>query len=166
MLQLILVAMGTVALIATFWVYYRQLLTMQKQLSASQQASVGQNILSLANFLQAEDVRNARTLVIESIDSSNYPNWTTNEKQAAAKVCSSYHVAGLILKTGVFPADSKIDILKTWGASIGICHDKLKPYVTDIRKQAGSECLWAYEWFFEKTVKAKAKGMAEPIATH
>ena len=139
---------------------------MQKQLSASRQASVGQNILSLANFLQAQDVRDARALVIESIDPSKYPNWTTDEKRAAAKVCSSYHVAGLILKTGVFPVDSKVDILKTWAASIRICRDKLTPYVTDIRKQAGPEYLWAYEWLFEETEKAKTKGITEPVATH
>ena len=71
--QLIVQIIGMTALILTLIVYYKQLRAMNEQLEASRQqlnatqrGSDAQNILALANFLQAEDVRTASVTVVQS----------------------------------------------------------------------------------------------------
>src|SRR5207248_11184941 len=83
----------SVVLIVVLVVYARQLRAMQHQVDAARHAAVGQNLLALANFLQAEDVREARRTVITRLSERTFNEWSEDERRAAAKVCSSYGTA-------------------------------------------------------------------------
>jgi hypothetical protein len=73
MWNLVLQALIWVAMIATFIVYWRQL-------KAMQHGATGQNILSLVNYLQAENVREARTTVRKNLKGKSFNSWTDDEK--------------------------------------------------------------------------------------
>ena len=65
--QLFFDVIGTTALVITLWLFLRQLRIMQKQLKETRKASNSQNLLTLMNFLQSEEVRKARTHVIKCL---------------------------------------------------------------------------------------------------
>src|SRR5215831_10361709 len=94
------------ALVLVLIVYFLQLRTMQRtqeatagQLVTMREASAGQNLIALTNFIQAEDVREARRVVIELLKDRHFSDWSGDEKRSAAKVCSSYGTAGIMLET-------------------------------------------------------------------
>ncbi len=97
------------AMIATFIVYFLQLRTMRR-------AAIGQNILSLVNFLQAPYVRDARTTVRTYLKNKPYSEWTDDEKREASLVCSSYDVVSILIfqQQLVPPAP----FISNWGPSI------------------------------------------------
>lgn len=138
-----------VALIATFIVFLRQLCTMSKQLETDRKTAEVQNILTIAGFLQVEDVRMARTQVIQNLENINYDQWSESQKQAASKVCSSYATAGIILKTKMVPL---APIIENWGPSIRRCYGILKPHIDAMKKpdKGGSEFWSAFDWLYEQ----------------
>jgi hypothetical protein len=157
--QLCITTIGTVALVLTLIVYYRQLRTMgkqlkttQQQLEATRQGSNGQNILVLTNFLQAEDVRAARTLVIQKLAKRPFRSWNKEDRITAAKVCSSYGVAGVILQTGVIPNKPFIE---NWGPSIRMSFETLQPLIREMQKpdNAGPAYWSTYEWLYQQVLK-------------
>ena len=86
---LVIQVVTTSLIFMTLLVYFFQLRTMQHQLDASRNASTGQNIISLVNYLQDESVRRARTIVRQTLRSKEFSSWTEDQKIAASKVCSS-----------------------------------------------------------------------------
>ena len=157
--QLCVTIIGAVALVLTLIVYYRQLRTMgkqlettQQQLEATRQGSNGQNILALANFLQAEDVRAARTLVFQKLAKRHFRLWSKEDKLTAAKVCSSYGVAGVILQTGVIPNKP---FLENWGPSIRMSFEILQPLIREMQRpeNAGPAYWSTYEWLYIQVLK-------------
>lgn len=152
--------LGTVVLVLTLYFYYGQLRTMSQQLLAARQqiditrqGASGQNILALANFLQAEDVRAARTLTFQVLAKKHFTDWDDDERREAAKVCSTYGVAGAILKTGVIPGEP---FFENWGASIRRSFEILLPLVREMQKpeNAGSNYWSSFEWLYSQ-VKEK-----------
>jgi len=132
------IALGFVhaaALIIVLVVYARQLNTMREQVDAVRQASAGQNLLALASFLQTEDVRQARTTVIEKLEGREHSTWDEREKRAAAKVCSSYTVAAILIELGLVPGQPMID---NWGPSVRRCHSILQGYMRELQKPENS----------------------------
>ncbi len=98
-------------------------------------AAAGQSFLSLASFLQAEDVRQARTLVITTLADRGFKGWNSDEIRAAAKVCSSYGVAGIVLESKLVPAEP---VIANWGPSIRHCHAILRDYISEMQKPENS----------------------------
>jgi hypothetical protein len=148
--------LGIVALILTVIVYSGQLHTMNKQLQtslqqldATRQGSNGQNILALVNFLQTEDIRAARTMVFQDLKEKHFTTWNEQEIRAASKVCSSYGVTGVILKTGVIPTKP---FLENWGTSILRSFEILVPYIREMQKpeNAGSQYWSTFEWLYQQ----------------
>ena len=88
--NLVLQALVWFAMIATFLVY-------RGQLRAMRDAATGQNILSLVNFLQTNEVREARRIVRENLRQKTYSEWSAAEKLAASMVCSNYDVAAILI---------------------------------------------------------------------
>jgi hypothetical protein len=130
-LSLGLNALQGLVLIVVLIVYARQLTTMREQLATAREGSAGQNLLALANFLQTEDVRDARRAVIETLETRSYTTWTPDERRVAAKVCSSYTVAAIVLEMGLVPPAPIVD---NWGPSIRRCHRILQPFIQDLQK--------------------------------
>lgn len=113
------------AMIATFIVYFRQLRVMQH-------AAVGQNILSVVNFLQATYVRDARTTVRRRLKGKALADWTDDEKRDASLVCSTYDVAAiLIFQQRLVPAEP---FITNWGPSIKDSYETCQPFITEMQK--------------------------------
>lgn len=108
------------------------------QLATMQKSAVGQNALQLVNFLQSDSVREARTIVNESLKqkASAFLSWTTEEKRAADRTCASYSVAGIL----IFEQKSvpKEMFVESWGPSIIRCHMITREYIADLRKPENS----------------------------
>ena len=131
--SLILQLLIWTAMIATFIVYFSQLRAMQR-------GAVGQNIVSLVNFLQAPYVRDARRTVRASLKAKLYEHWTEKEKRDASLVCSTYDAASiLIYRQGLVPPDP---FIKNWGASIKDCYEICKDHITEMQKEENSGPLY------------------------
>jgi hypothetical protein len=117
------------AMIATFIVYLCQLRAMKR-------AAVGQNILSVVNFLQATYVRDARTTVRKRLKGKALADWTDDEKRDASLVCSTYDVAAiLIFQQRLVPAEP---FITNWGSSIKDCYEVSEPFITEMQKHENS----------------------------
>jgi hypothetical protein len=98
-------------------------------------------LLALTNFLQAEDVREARRVVIQKLKDRHFSGWNDDEKRSAAKVCSSYGTAGIVLETNLVAPEPIID---NWGPSIRRCHQILEAFIQDFQLPENSgPTYWA-----------------------
>lgn len=136
--NLIITGVTGAAIFATFFVYWRQL-------KAMRHASAAQNMLALVNFMQTEDVRDARRVVIKELVNRPFSSWKPGEERAAALVCSNYGVAAIVIREGLVPADP---FIKNWGPSIKLCHNVLKDYIINMRKpeNAGPTYWDDFDW--------------------
>jgi hypothetical protein len=139
----------TLAIIATLYIYHRQLRIMEGQLEASLNASAAQNLISLTSMLQAEDARKARTHLLTITRKKDYKSWDEEDKRAAAKVCATYGPAGAILKTNLVP---RAPVLSNWGPSIRDCYHVLKPFIQEMQKpdKGGPDYLANIVWLYEQ----------------
>ena len=100
---LILQAIANFAIVATFVVYWRQLVAMRGQLAAAQNTSRNQNLLTLINFLQAPGLPEARgTLIGLGREGQRLDAWSPEERRVAERVCAAYDITG-ILPIGLTP---------------------------------------------------------------
>jgi hypothetical protein len=143
---------ATIILIATLYVYHRQLRTMEAQLVASQNSASAQNLLALMSMLQEEDTRAARTYLLMSTKHKEYNAWNEDDRKAAAKVCATYGPAGAILKTGLVPREP---IISNWGPSIRDCYKVIKPFIEEMQQsdKGGPDYMINVVWLYEQ-VKA------------
>ena len=131
------------AMLATFWVYYRQLHTMQN-------ASTAQNFLSLINYLQAKEVQEARRLVRKHLVGKPHTTWTPDEERAAAITCSSYDVAAILIRQGLIPA---APFLENWGPSVKHCYEVLGDYLREMQKNSGPHYWNDFVWLNSEVAK-------------
>ena len=137
--SLVLQLLVGAAMVATFVVYYLQLRAMRL-------GAVGENILSLVNFLQAQHVREARTIVRRDLKGRAFSAWTDAEKRAADLVSSTYEVAAiLILQQRLVPV---APFLPHWGSSIRDCYEILHDYIKDMQRTAGAEYWSTFNAFY------------------
>jgi hypothetical protein len=127
--SLILQAMVWIAMIFTW-------LAMSKQINEMRKGSTGQNILALVNYLQSQDIRDARTVVRRDLRGRKFDQWTPEERRKADLVCSSYDVVSLlILKQKLAPSEPFVE---NWGPSIRDCYDILSDYVHHLQSPSNS----------------------------
>ncbi len=148
-LSIIISTVQSIVLLVVLIVYARQLMAMQRQVETVRQVALGQNLLALFNFLQNEDVRDARRIVLTKLVGRNYSDWNEEEKRAAAKVCSNYSNAGFMTENGLVPP---VLLIEHWGQSICRCYAILHEYITDLRHNMGPEYLAPFERLNEKAV--------------
>lgn len=140
---------------ATVVVYFCQLAVMQRSLTTMQDTLKAQNLAGLIQYLQSEEVRCARTVVITKLKSKPYDKgrgWTDDEKAYAATACSSYGIAGIMLKS------ERVDraiIAENWGPSIRAVCDICKEFIEERRAEAGDKYWKALLWLNEQA-KASA----------
>ena len=148
---LVIQVIATAAIALTLIVYFFQLLTMRRQLKASETASTGQNILALINFLQDEEVRQARETAIKTLNSKPVDEWTEDEEKAAARVCSTYDVAAIIMRLGMVPM---APFQENWGPSIRNCYETLEPYIREMQKpeNSGPDYWNDFGWLYKRVV--------------
>lgn len=141
------------AILATFWIYYFQLRAMRE-------ASKGQNLLSVTSYLQQSEVREARTYAITVLKQKEYSNWSEDDRQKASLVCSTYDVAAIFVKYGLY---DKNLFLETYGPSLSQCYEAVKPFCDEIRSpEAAGKKYW--DDFVELAQVAMRLRSAEPGA--
>jgi hypothetical protein len=143
--NLVITGITGVAIVATFAVYYHQLRAMRH-------ASAAQNMLALVNFLQTEDVRDARRVVRKDLVGRPFSSWKPEEERAAALVCSTYDVAAIVMRQGLVPS---APFIENWGPSIKHCHEVLKDYIIDMRKPENSgPAYWDdFDWLHGEVLR-------------
>jgi len=145
--NLIVQSLIWLAMIATFIVYALQLIAMRK-------SSEGQNILSLVNYLQAQDVREARRIVRTTIKEKNLKSeaWNDSEERAASLVCSTYDVAAILIRSGVVPSKPFVE---NWGPSIRDCYEVLSSYIKNMQlpQNSGPEYWDDIDWVYQQVKK-------------
>ena len=154
--NLYLGALQSIVLVVVLVVYAKQLKAMHQQVDAARQGSVGQNLLALVNFLQSEDVREARRIVILKLADRNFTEWTEEERRAAAKVCSSYGTAGVVLDSGLVPIHT---LIGNWGPSICRSYVILQGYIREMQKpENNGPGYWAtFDSLYEKATQGQSR---------
>lgn len=103
------------------------LMITRQQLKEMQRSSAGQNILALVNYLQAQAVRDARTVVRKQLKNKPFDQWTEEERRQADIVCATYDVVSvLIFQQRIAPAEPFVE---NWGPSIRDCFETLRGYI-------------------------------------
>lgn len=127
---------------------------MQGQLAAAQQSMNSQNLMTLVGFLQSEDVREARGVVIKSLRTKSLSDWDEADKRAASLACSSYDIAAIMIRLGGVPAKPITD---NWAPSIRTCYEVVRPWIEEMQKpeNAGPAYLDDFGWLYSK-VRASA----------
>ena len=96
------------------------------------------------DLLQADDVREARRVVLESLTNKAVEPWTVEERKAAEIVCSSYDAVGIMARNGMVPVEVVAD---SWGDSLRRTWKILSPLVALYRAQRNASEFWnEYEW--------------------
>jgi hypothetical protein len=127
---------------------------MQGQLDAARQASTSQNILAIVNFLQDHDVRAARQTVRTVLSSKDFAAWDNRERWTASTVCSSYDVLGIMIRHRLVPREP---FVQNWGPSIRHCHEVLKDFIAEMRKQSGPQYWGHFDWLYEQVKGGQAE---------
>ena len=153
---LVVQVVATCVIAATLVVYFLQLRTMRRQLETSKEAATASNILGVVNFLQDEQVRKAREVVRKRLRSKTYNDWDEEEKREAARVCSTYDVAAILIRSKLVPMKLFVE---NWGPSIEDCYDILKPYIEEMQRpeHSGPAYLDDFGWLYNEVKSHKAK---------
>ncbi|MBX7220047.1 MAG: hypothetical protein K1Y36_08880 [Blastocatellia bacterium] len=104
-IQLIIQIASAVALFLTLLINYRQLRTMSLQVAEMGRPTDAQQILSLLNFIESNEVREARTIVRRNLPGKPFSDWTESEFMAAVRICTTYAATGAVLKSGLVPLE-------------------------------------------------------------
>ena len=139
---LVLQAVANLAVVATFFIYYRQL-------AAMRHASIGQSVLALIPFLQTPSLREARGVLIK-LREKPYSLWTSSEKENAERACAAYDIAGILVRNNIIPKKLIVD---NWGDSITKCHLAAKEYLESTRAARGGDYWDDFEWLAAEASK-------------
>ena len=148
LLNMIIQAFVGLIIFATLLIYFFQLRTMRK-------GTLGQNTISLINFIQDENARAAREVVMRDLKDKDYSKWTIEEKKSASRVCSTYDVVSiLIYQQSLVKPELVID---NWGPSIKKCYKILEPHIKEMQKpeNAGSDYWDDFVVLNDKVIKSK-----------
>jgi hypothetical protein len=135
-----------IGIFITAWIYYRQLQSMGQQLLAQQKAMTAQTLLVRFQFLQDQNVREAREHVLQKLAATPYRDWDDTDRKHAATVCSSYTTVAIVLQLGLASIEP---VLTHWGPSIRKCYGVVvAPYVKEMRapENSGPTYWAALDW--------------------
>lgn len=152
-------ALQAAVAVATFFSIFlvlRQLRAVSIQIEATQNASEAQSIISIVNFLQAAEARDARAAVRSSLSKAHHDSWDETQRRHAAAVCANYDVVAALLKAGLIR--NKHVIVENWSPSIKHCHQVLAPFIDSKRREAGGDLkYWQnFEWLKAQCVSTTA----------
>lgn len=153
--QLTLAVQGFVALVAFFSMYLviRQIKILNEQLQATHRASEAQSIISLVEFLQTSEAREARTMVRSVLTQHHHGTWDTIQKQHASTTCANFDVVAALLRANLIK--NKDVIIDNWAPTILHCHQVLTPFIQNKRIEPGGDpTYWSnFDWLREQCGK-------------
>lgn len=120
--------LATVAICATFGVYYYQLRVMKHQLQMMEKTSQANALLSVVEQLSSSEMRQARKTLLQL--KKPLSEWTEEEKHAAKRVCVQFDIIEILIKHKVVPSGI---IELHWGRSIRDCRKTANQLVEEVR---------------------------------
>lgn len=116
----------------------------ERSLSMTAQATRVESLLRLTEFLQAPEVRAARTHVREVLrNSRDHRAWSTQDRRSADTVCATYDPVGVLISEGLVEREP---FLTVWGPSIRDCFSILEHYIKFRQSTSGSVYWSNFEW--------------------
>ena len=124
-----------------------------KQLKAIQRSSQLDAFTNLIQFLQREEIREARGILIDELSKKDYKDWSKDEIKQAEKACHTYNTAGIIDAKNFIEKDfiaqkNRDSIIKCWEAA--------KPMIEKYREERGGDF-----WYDSEGLYKKAKQIGE-----
>ena len=161
-LSILIQIMFLLAGVVTVIVYWRQLVAMQKQVAASRDSSRAQNLISLVDYIQRPEHRDARRHLLELKDHP-MSDWSYENRIFAERACSSWDITGILLREGAVPNALEI-VLNTWGYSIANCYEVATDLIRETRTVRGSRYWDEFEWLAKQAQKqlSKQKNVVRP----
>ena len=135
--------MGLVILVAAI-VAVRQL----KEIRRSRQLDAFTNLIQ---FVQREDIREARAILMEELSKKDFTDWSKDEIKQAEKACHTYDSAGIMWLRKYI--DRKLDVAKEWHDSIVKCWEAACPMITKYRGERGDDFWYYFEELYKKAKK-------------
>lgn len=161
-LQTWLSIIANLAIVATFIVYWRQLVAMHGQLTASQDASRSQNLLALIEFLQRPAFVEARG-VLMSLGNTPPEQWTNDQRFGADRAIAGYDIVAILLREGAI-SRGKETIIENWGHSIRTCYAAAAPHIQKARETRGANYWDDFEWLAREAQRPNRRITDKPAA--
>jgi hypothetical protein len=135
-----------IAAFVSVYLVVRQIVILTAQLKVTQQASEAQSIISIVEFLQASEARDARQTVRATLSTIHHDCWDESHAQHASLTCANYDVVAALLRADLIK--NKHIIIENWASSIVHCHQVLAPYIEKKRAQPGGDRkYWSnFDW--------------------
>jgi len=106
--------------------------------------------MELSRFLQREEIRKARGILINIPKDRNLEDWSVEEREAAEKASHTYDVAGIMVFKKLIEEDL---IVNEWRDSIIKCWEAAEPMIMEYRKGRGEDFWDAFEMLYERAKK-------------
>jgi len=130
-----------------------------KQLKAIKKSRQLDAFTNFIQFLQQEDVREARRILIEKLSKKrDFGSWSEDEIRQAEKACHTYDTTGMMDAKKFIEKDF---IAKENRNSIAQCWQAAKPMIDEYRKKRGKDFWHNFEDLYEKARKVRGGERAE-----
>ena len=94
---IILQAMSTLGIVATYFVFWYQLVAMRGMLDVARETSRHENLVTLVNLLQTPDGMQARLTAIKlGRAGKSHDQWTEDEVVSMERVCNSFNLTAIL----------------------------------------------------------------------
>lgn len=126
-----------------------------------------QTFRTAMDLLQAENVRQARGIVLSRLRAVPFELWKDGDRSAAETVCHTYNSVGLMVRYKMIPLEYIVD---SWGTSIRRTWKIVKPLVKRYRQRRRSGDHWVdYEYLAQQAMLRQRNSAAEkssPTISH
>lgn len=117
-----------------------------------------QTFRTAMDLLQAENVRQARYIVLSRLRAVPIELWKEADRSAAETVCHTYNSVGLMVRYKMIPLEYIVD---SWGSSIRRTWKVVKPLVKRYRQRRQSGDHWVdYEYLAQQTILRQRQSAA------
>lgn len=113
----------------------------RQQVVVAKASTRAQSLLSVVDYLQRTEIREARRMVLTTLVGHPLDRWTHEQRAIASTVAASYDLVGTLLRDAIVPSTP---ILQSYGASIIRCHEVCKPMVDEFRQGMSPELARSY----------------------
>ncbi len=141
---------ATLAVVATFLIYWALWRTTQQQLKTAQEASRTQNLLSLIDYIHHPEHRTARYVLINNKDKP-LSQWTPEERTKAERACSCWDTVALIVRNTQIDGATEL-VVAHWRHSIRSCYSAAAELMDELRQHRDVDFWDDFEWLGKKAI--------------
>jgi hypothetical protein len=123
-------------------------------LRETRQLAATSHLITLIGFLSKTELSEARHRVLHSLKDKPLTAWDQEDRAAAKRVCSSYDLAGLLVKNQVI---NGAVFITSWGESVRHQYLILKPYLDQpvVSTLTGCEYWADFSWLNDEVLKSR-----------